>query len=64
MLSMQWSSGKNNFITEKVRSSSVGMIRFLVYSLEVLNINFFFLLWFVAHFLCCWVARGQGNTQF
>ena len=40
MLSMQWSSGKNNFITEKVRSSSVGMIRFLVYSLEVLNINF------------------------
>ena len=39
MVSMQWSRGKNNFITEKVRSSSVGMIRFLVYSLEVLNIN-------------------------
>ena len=39
MVSMQWSSGKNNFITEKVSSSSVGMIQFLVYSLEVLNIN-------------------------
>ena len=39
MVSMQWSSDKNNFITENVRSSSVGMIRFLVYSLELLNTN-------------------------
>ena len=39
MVSMQSSSGKNNFITENIRSSSVGMIQFLVYSLELLNIN-------------------------